>query len=65
MLAPTVAGVLHLQGYRNKCEFTISLGADGLATTGFRAGRFNADMPITVESPKDCPQVILVQVSSR
>lgn len=45
------------QGYRNKCEFTLSLAADGLATTGFRAARFQAGVPITVESPKDCPQV--------
>lgn len=28
-----------------------------MATTGFRVGRFKADVPITVESPKDCPQV--------
>ena len=56
--------MLRLQGYRNKCEFTISLGADGLATTGFRSGRFNADVAITVESPKDCPQVMLVQLLS-
>ncbi|CAN0358543.1 unnamed protein product, partial [Ectocarpus sp. 13 AM-2016] len=46
-----------LQGYRNKCEFTLSLSEDGLATAGFRAGRFQAGVPITVESPKDCPQV--------
>ncbi|CAM9264220.1 unnamed protein product [Pylaiella littoralis] len=45
------------EGYRNKCEFTLSLAADGLATTGFRAARYQAGVPITVESPKDCPQV--------
>ncbi|CBJ25817.1 conserved unknown protein [Ectocarpus siliculosus] len=45
------------EGYRNKCEFTLSLSEDGLATAGFRAGRFQAGVPITVESPKDCPQV--------
>eukprot|EP00903_Cladosiphon_okamuranus_P014193 g13187.t1 len=45
------------EGYRNKCEFTLSLAADGLATTGFRAARYAPNVPITVESPKDCPQV--------
>ncbi|CAN0028523.1 unnamed protein product [Scytosiphon promiscuus] len=45
------------EGYRNKCEFTLSLSEDGLATTGFRSGRYQAGVPITVESPKDCPQV--------
>lgn len=45
------------QGYRNKCEFTLSLAADGLATTGFRAGRYSPGVPMTVESPADCPQV--------
>lgn len=50
-------GLASVQGYRNKCEFTLSLAADGLATTGFRAARFEAGVPITVESPKDCPQV--------
>ncbi|CAM9956995.1 unnamed protein product, partial [Ectocarpus fasciculatus] len=45
------------EGYRNKCEFTLSLSEDGLATAGFRAGGFQAGVPITVESPKDCPQV--------
>ncbi|CAM9456228.1 unnamed protein product, partial [Hapterophycus canaliculatus] len=45
------------EGYRNKCEFTLSLAEDGLATTGFRSGRYQQGVPITVESPKDCPQV--------
>eukprot|EP00752_Nemacystus_decipiens_P009987 g8906.t1 len=45
------------EGYRNKCEFTLSLAADGLATAGFRAARYAPGVPITVESPKDCPQV--------
>lgn len=56
-IATVTPSICDLQGYRNKCEFTLSLGEDGLATAGFRAARFQEGVPITVESPKDCPQV--------
>ncbi len=46
-----------MTGYRNKCEFTIGLGADGEQTVGFRVGRF-AGGSVVVGSPIGCPQVV-------
>ncbi|CAM9603714.1 unnamed protein product [Ascophyllum nodosum] len=45
------------EGYRNKCEFTLSLAKDGKPTAGFRASGFQEGVAITAESPNDCPQV--------
>ncbi len=43
-------------GYRNKCEFTIGIGADGKQTVGFRVGRFTG-ATVLVCSPVGCSQV--------
>lgn len=41
------------EGYRNKCEFSIGTGSDGLPTVGFRLSRY-VDGCVTVAEVDDC-----------
>ena len=45
-----------IYGYRNKCEFSIGLNAEGKATVGFRLGLFK-NGSLRVESPETCVNV--------
>lgn len=42
-----------ITGYRNKCEFTVAKGEDGLAVVGFVGGKM-ADKKISVLDVTDC-----------
>ncbi|KAG0477558.1 hypothetical protein HPP92_012277 [Vanilla planifolia] len=45
-----------VDGYRNKCEFSVGLSVDGRRTVGFMLGNFRDGM-IAVEEPSGCPNV--------
>ncbi|CAN0206818.1 unnamed protein product, partial [Discosporangium mesarthrocarpum] len=51
-----------LQGYRNKCEFTLGYNDKGVPTAGFRGSGFQAGRAVLVEPPNGCPQVVRVRV---
>eukprot|EP00939_MAST-03C_sp_MAST-3C-sp1_P001285 g1285.t1 len=44
-----------VEGYRNKCTFTIGKGRDGKTCTGFRLGSFHDS--ILLDAPTDCPNI--------
>ncbi|KAF6167889.1 hypothetical protein GIB67_027667 [Kingdonia uniflora] len=45
-----------VNGYRNKCEFSVGYSLHGKATVGFLLGNFREGV-IAVEEPIDCPNV--------
>lgn len=55
----TLEGILPsplINGYRNKCEFTVGLSRDGERVVGFLLGNFREGMT-AVEEPTNCPNV--------
>uniref|UniRef100_A0A915J2Z5 tRNA (uracil(54)-C(5))-methyltransferase n=1 Tax=Romanomermis culicivorax TaxID=13658 RepID=A0A915J2Z5_ROMCU len=46
-----------IYGYRNKCEFTFGIDAEGRPQIGFLSGRYDPASGITVVSPCECPHV--------
>ncbi|CAI8616446.1 unnamed protein product [Vicia faba] len=45
-----------VNGYRNKCEFSIGYSMEGKATVGFSLGNFREGVT-AVEEPVDCPNI--------
>jgi tRNA (uracil-5-)-methyltransferase len=45
-----------VDGYRNKCEFTVGPDSAGKPSCGFRVGSY-VDGSVSVDSPRDCPNV--------
>ncbi|KAK6936036.1 Zinc finger, CCCH-type [Dillenia turbinata] len=45
-----------INGYRNKCEFSVGLSVQGKPTVGFMLGNFREGVT-AVEEPTDCPNV--------
>ncbi|KAL1521797.1 hypothetical protein AB1Y20_021450 [Prymnesium parvum] len=54
-VAPVVPSPL-TEGYRNKCEFTFGMDADGRPNVGFQLGKVRS-IGHVVGSPEDCPNV--------
>lgn len=55
----TLEGILIsplINGYRNKCEFTVGLSRDGERVVGFLLGNFREGLT-AVEEPMNCPNV--------
>lgn len=55
----TLEGILTsplINGYRNKCEFTVGLSRDGERVVGFLLGNFREGLT-AVEEPTNCPNV--------
>ncbi|KAK4787959.1 hypothetical protein SAY86_019278 [Trapa natans] len=50
-----------VNGYRNKCEFTIGLSTEGKPTIGFTLGTFKAGVTAVAE-PVDCPNVSSIAI---
>jgi hypothetical protein len=50
-----------VDGYRNKCEYTVGLNEKGEITVGFRVGSYLGGS-VSVDSPTECPNV--AEVSS-
>lgn len=48
-----------VNGYRNKCEFSVGYSLQGKATVGFMLGNFREGIT-AVEEPADCPNVSMI-----
>ncbi|KAK4789112.1 hypothetical protein SAY86_020431 [Trapa natans] len=51
----------HVNGYRNKCEFTIGLSNEGKPTVGFTLGTFKTGVTAVAE-PVDCPNISSIAI---